>query len=31
MSSGGKLLRKEMNDVLYLESHPDIFQMLKEA
>jgi hypothetical protein len=31
MASGGNLLRKEMNDVLYLESHPEIFQMFKEA
>jgi hypothetical protein len=31
MASGGKLLRKEMNDVLYLESHPEICQMFKEA
>jgi len=31
MASGGNLLRKELNDVLYMESHPEICQMFKEA
>jgi hypothetical protein len=31
MASGGNFLRKELNDVLYLESHHEIFQMFKEA
>jgi hypothetical protein len=31
MASGGNVLRKELHDVSYLESHPEIFQMFKEA
>jgi hypothetical protein len=31
MASGGNFLRKEINDVLYLESHHEIFQMFKES
>jgi hypothetical protein len=25
MKKGGSLLRKELNDITYLESHPEIF------
>ena len=31
MVSGGNFLRKELNDVLYLELHPEICQMFKEV
>jgi hypothetical protein len=31
MSTGGALLRRELKDVSYLESHPGICQMFKDA
>jgi hypothetical protein len=31
MKKGGALLRKELNDIAYLESHPEIFQMFRDA
>jgi hypothetical protein len=31
MKKGGALLRKELNDITYLESHPEIFQMFRDA
>jgi hypothetical protein len=30
MKEGGNLLRKELNDITYLESHPEICQMFKD-
>jgi hypothetical protein len=29
MKKGGDMLKKELNDITYLESHPDIFQMFR--
>ena len=31
MKKGGNLLRKELSDITYLESHPEIFQMFRNA
>jgi hypothetical protein len=31
MKKGGALLRKELNDITYLESHPEIFQMFRDV
>ena len=31
MKKGGTLLRKELNDITYLEAHPEIFQMFRDA
>jgi hypothetical protein len=31
MKKGGALLRKELNDITYLESHPEICQMFRDA
>jgi hypothetical protein len=31
MATGGALLRREMQDISYLESHPEICQMFKDA
>ena len=31
MKKGGALLRKDLNDITYLESHPDIFQMFRNV
>ena len=31
MKNGGTLLRKELNDITYLEAHPEIFQMFRDA
>ena len=31
MTTGGALLRRELQDVSYLESHPEVCQMFKDA
>ena len=31
MKKGGTFLRKELNDITYLEAHPEIFQMFRDA
>ena len=31
MKKGGALLRKELNDITYLEFHPEIFQMFRDV
>ena len=31
MKKGGDFLRKELNDITYLESHPKIFHMFRDA
>jgi hypothetical protein len=31
MSTGGALLMKELNDIAYLESHPEIFHMFRDV
>jgi hypothetical protein len=31
MKKGGNFLKKELNDITYLEYHPEIFQMFRDV